>query len=113
MRSFKTTIKICLAVLCTLCLTFNVAMAASFGADAVYNSASGMLEISGTGTQNAQATVMVMPYTTDGDAITADTAKSGNVVFNMANIDSEGEYALEMGLKNSWEGGLYKAVYIR
>ncbi len=109
-RSLKTTAKICLAVICTICFTFNVAMAADFGANAVYNSSSGKLLISGTGSENAQVTVMVMPYTTNPAAITSGVVASGAVIFNMANIDADGEYSIETGLKDTWGGGLYKAL---
>ena len=110
MISLKTTVKIFLAVICSLCLVFNVAMAAEQSAKVVYNTVSGKLEISGTGSENAQITAMVVPYTTDASQITTDVVNAGNVIFNVATIDYDGNYALEMGLKNTWNGGLYKAV---
>ena len=97
-------------VICSLCLVFNVAMAAEQSAGAFYNSVSCKLEISGTGNENAQITVMVMPYSTDASQITTDVVNEGDVIFDIATIDYDGNYALEIGLKNTWNGGLYKAV---
>ena len=110
MRSFKTTIRVCLAVICVLCLTFNVAMAAPFGANAVYNADGGNISVIGTGDENAKVTVMVMPYELDSSEITESIVNSGKVVFSMGDVDVNGGFDIEAGLKSSWSGGLYKAV---
>ena len=109
-RSLKTTIRVCLAVICALCLTFNVAMAASFDANAVYEPDSDTVYIIGTGNENAKVTVMIMPYDLDSSAITESIVNSGKVVFAMGDVDVYGGFDFEAGLKESWGGGLYKAV---
>jgi len=109
-RSFKTTIRVCLAVICALCLVMNVAMAAPFTANAVYNADSGVIDVTGTGNENAKVTVMVMPFETDASAITDSVVNAGNVVFSMGDVDVNGEFDIEAALKNSWGGGLYKAI---
>lgn len=110
MKRLKATLKLCPALICSLGLVLNTAMAADPGAKVVYNSVSGKLEISGTGNENSQITAMVMPYTTDSSQITADTVNEGNVVFDIATIDYDGNYTLKMGLRDTWNGGLYKVV---
>ena len=110
MRNIKSTTKKCLAVISAICIVSNGALASESVADAVYNSVSGKLEISGNGVQNSQVAVMVVPYTLDTGNITEEEANAGNVIFNVAQIDHEGNYELKMGLRDNWGGGLYKAV---
>ena len=100
--------KLTLAAALSISLMSQTALGASFGADAVYSSEKDALTVSGTGTSGSEVTVVVLPYSSDPASLTADSP--GSAVFNMAHTDKDGKFSLSMGLMDSWEGGMYKAL---
>lgn len=77
-----------------------------------YDGGEGRLSVRGTVREAAdpEVTVVVIPYDRETEELTLEDIQAQGLVVNMARADSQGEFAMTMGLPDSWPGGLYKAV---
>ena len=100
--------KIIIASALSMSLVAQTVFGASLSADAVFSAQKDTLTVNGVGSSGSQVTMVVLPGESNPAELTAASAQNGGAVFNMANTDKNGKFSVSMGLRDEWQGGMYK-----
>lgn len=84
--------------------------AAELTANGVYNTEDELLRVKGTAKDGAQRYVnmIIAPYDMEIEMLNPQESNDKQVVYDMLYIEPSESYAKELGLPDSWQGGLYK-----